>query len=366
MVDLPPAPAQAASPVAALTQDRCPGLLRPHLASDGALVRLRAPGGRLPDGGLQALSEASVAFADGDVHLTSRGNLQIRGVALDECGGVPAGLVEAVTAAGFLPAPSHERVRNLVASPLSGITGGRADIRPLIGALDAALCAEPALAQLPGRFLFGLDDGRGDVTTLRCDLAAVAVEPGLFRVTIGRRSGPVVPAERAVGTLVDLAQRFAAIRGTSWHVHRLPEAGAELGGGAPLPPPTRYTAPYGPLPGAVSVLVPLGILSPAMVAALPVPDVIVTPWRGLVLPGEHDPQPLRDAGFVLDGASPWTRTTACTGAPRCSLAGGDTRATARRVVADAPPPGHLHVVGCERSCGAPNFPHTLLLARNPA
>ncbi|MDX5311726.1 MAG: cobalamin biosynthesis protein CobG, partial [Rhodococcus sp. (in: high G+C Gram-positive bacteria)] len=171
---------------------------------------------------------------------------------------------------------------------------------------------------------------------------------------------------RVVGTLVDLAQRFAAIRDTSWHVHRLPEAGAELGGGAPLPPPTRYTAPYGPLPGAVSVLVPLGILSPAMVAALPVPDVIVTPWRGLVLPGEHDPQPLRDAGFVLDGASPWTRTTACTGAPRCSLAGGDTRATARRVVADAPPPGHLHVVGCERSCGAPNFPHTLLLARNPA
>lgn len=349
MVDLPP--------------DRCPGLLRPHLAADGALVRLRAPGGRLPDGGLRALSAASTAFADGDIHLTSRGNLQVRGVTVDECGGVPAGLVDAVAAAGFLPAPSHERVRNVVASPLSGIVGGRADLRPLIGALDTALCAELVLAQLPGRFLFGLDDGRGDVAALRCDLAAVAADSGLFEIAIGRLCGPVVPADRVVDTLIDLARRFAAVRGTRWHVHQLPEAGAELGGGAPLPPAARYTMPYGPLPGAVSALVPLGILSPAMVAALPESEVIVTPWRGLVLAGEPDPQPLRDAGFVLDGASPWTRTTACAGAPGCSLAEGDTRSAARRAVAGAPPAGHLHVVGCERSCGAPNFPHTLLFAR---
>ncbi|MHC3369585.1 nitrite reductase [Rhodococcus aetherivorans] len=233
--------------MADLPPDRCPGLLRPHLAADGALVRLRAPGGRLPAGGLRALSAASTAFADGDIHLTSRGNLQLRGVTVDECGGVPAGLVDAVAAAGFLPAPSHERVRNVVASPLSGIVGGRADLRPLIGALDAALCAEPVLAQLPGRFLFGLDDGRGDVAALRCDLAAVAADSGLFEIAIGRLCGPVVPADRVVDTLIDLARRFAAVRGARWHVHQLPEAGAELGAARRCRPPgTRCrTAPAG-------------------------------------------------------------------------------------------------------------------------
>ena len=64
-------------------------------------MRLRVPGGQVPDRALRALSNASIAYADGDVHLTSRGNLQLRGIDLDECGAVPAGLADAVTAAGW-------------------------------------------------------------------------------------------------------------------------------------------------------------------------------------------------------------------------------------------------------------------------
>ncbi len=125
----------------------------------GAASRARRAG---TDGALRALSDAAIAYADGDVHLTSRGNLQLRGIGLDECGAVPAGLAEVVTAAGLLPSASHERVRNIVASPLSGLAGGLTDVRPLVRELDAGLCADPVLADLPGRFLFGLDDGRGD------------------------------------------------------------------------------------------------------------------------------------------------------------------------------------------------------------
>ncbi|WP_068154975.1 nitrite/sulfite reductase [Rhodococcus phenolicus] len=348
-----------------LPPDRCPGLLRPHLAADGALVRVRAPGGRLPDHGLRRLSAAAARFADGDLHLTSRGNIQIRGVFVDECGGVPERLVTAVADAGFLPSASHERVRNVVASPLSGITGGLADVRPLVAELDAAVCSEPGLADLPGRFLFAIDDGRGDVTGLRCDLSATALDAERMRIGIGGLSGPVVPITGAVRALVDAAVRFVEVRETLWHVRQLPGEGRELGGVAPLPRLAPYRMPYGVLDGAVSVLVPLGIITPAMASVLPDRGVIVTPWRGLVLPPDVDVDALADAGFEPAENSPWSRVSACTGAPRCSLARSDTREAARRTVAEPSSSRHVHIVGCERACGAPPFPHTLVVARSP-
>jgi precorrin-3B synthase len=115
----------------------------------------------------------------------------------------------------------------------------------------------------------------------------------------------------------------------------------------------------------VSVLVPLGILSPEMVAVLPDRGVIVTPWRGLVLPAGTDPEVLAAAGFALTADSPWSRVTACTGSPGCNLARSDTREVARRTVAGPAPSRHVHIVGCERACGAPHFPHTLVVARSP-
>lgn len=356
MADLPPE---------TFAPDRCPGVLRPHVAADGALVRLRAPGGRVPDDGVQRLSVASGQFADGDLHLTSRGNVQIRGISVDEGGDVPEGLAQAVSGAGFLPSASHERVRNIVASPLSGRFGGLADIRPLIGALDEALCREPALTDLPGRFLFGLDDGRGDVAGLRCDLAAVAVDARNARLTVGDLSGPTLPLPDVVDAMIATALRFVEVRATRWHVRQLPGAGREIGGVSTVPPTPPVVMPYGVLGTAVSVLVPLGILTPPMVAALPSRGVIVTPWRGLVLPGDSDPAALAAAGFVLDGDSPWRRVTACTGAPGCNLAGGNTRALAHRVAASPLPDRAVHVVGCERSCGAPHSPHSLVFACSP-
>jgi len=344
-----------------LPPDRCPGLLRPFVAADGALIRLRAPGGRLPAGALGALSAAAQQFADGDIHLTSRGNLQLRGITLDECGAVPDGLTRTVSDAGFLPSATHERVRNIVASPLSGLVGGLADVRALPGELDVALCARPELADLPGRFLFGFDDGRGDVAALRCDLGAVAVDENTARVTVGPRAGPTVPLTEVVEELIACAVRFTRVRGTLWHVRQLPGRGAELGGAGTAPPIRATEMEYGDLGGAVSALVPLGILTPAMVSVLP-GDVIVTPWRSLVLPAGTDTGALHDAGFVLTGDSAWPRVTACTGAPGCNLARGDTRSLARRTVAAGVPHTRVHIVGCERACGAPNSPHSLVLA----
>src|SRR6201997_3483856 len=136
----------------------CPGTLQVHRAADGALARVRLPGGMITPAQLTTLSGVSSRLGSGTLELTSRGTVQLRGIP-----DVTAA-AEAIANAGLLPSTTHERVRNIVASPLSGRVGGRADVRKCVGELDAAICAEPKLAELGGRFWFSLDDGRADVS----------------------------------------------------------------------------------------------------------------------------------------------------------------------------------------------------------
>lgn len=153
--------------------DACPGALRPHQAADGALARIRLPGGMITAAQLATLASVASDFGSATLELTARGNVQLRGIR------DVAAVADAVAKAGLLPSATHERVRNIVASPLSGRAGGLADVRAWVGELDAAIRAEPRLAELGGRFWFGLDDGRADVSGLGAD--------------VGVRCSPTVP-----------------------------------------------------------------------------------------------------------------------------------------------------------------------------
>ena len=342
--------------------DRCPGVLRPHEAADGAMVRVRVPGGQTTAAGLRALSRLSQTHGSGLLQLTSRGSVQVRGLPAV----VPEPFEDGVARAGFLPSAAHERVRNVVASPLTGLSGGRADLRPLVARLDRALLAEPRLADLPGRFLFVLDDGRGDVAGLGCDLGYRAVDAGRGELLVGerRRVRPVRLAEVA-DLLVDLAVRFLERRGEAWHVRQLDAPlveGTEPELRAPAPPVAA-----GPVGPHLVVDVPLGLLSPTQVDA--VHDVVgggplvVTPWRSLVLPeaaGERSV--LEQVGLVTAPDDAWSLVSACVGAPWCSSGRSDTQALAAQLVAAGGPGARTHLSGCERRCGAPAGAHVDLVA----
>ncbi|GGL02551.1 hypothetical protein Sme01_19870 [Sphaerisporangium melleum] len=154
--------------------DACPGALQTHAAADGAVARVRTPGGLLTADRLRVLADAATRWGSGVIELTSRANVQVRG--LGEAS--ERTFADRMAAAGLLPSATHERVRNILAGPLSGLDGrGVADVVPLVRALDAALLARPALAELPGRFLFALDDGRRDLLPLRADLTLLPAPP---------------------------------------------------------------------------------------------------------------------------------------------------------------------------------------------
>src|SRR6476620_2825745 len=117
--------------------DRCPGVTRPWPAEDGSLVRIRVVGGALPTSALASLVDLAGRFGDGDLHLTKRANLQLRALADP----VPDAFVAGVRDAGLLPSSSHELVRNVMVSPLSGRLGGRADLRSVATGLDRLVLA---------------------------------------------------------------------------------------------------------------------------------------------------------------------------------------------------------------------------------
>jgi len=266
----------------------CPGITRPWRADDGLLVRLRLVGGRVSTSALRALLDLSERFGDGRVHLTSRANLQLRG--LPEDGTFERAVLPAIEDAGLLPSRTHDLVRNVMVSPQTGLAGGRADLRPVADELDRAVRADRRLATLPAKFLFTLDD-RGDLLERTTDLGMVALDAVAGQLRVGDRWGGVATLADAPSALLALAHDFLDARGdgedAAWHVRELP---APLIGGMPPRadlPPARPPLPYGEVAGGIHLAVPEGSLGRETVEGLLAPEVVITPWRGVLVPEQQ-------------------------------------------------------------------------------
>lgn len=336
-----------------------------HQAADGALIRVRLPGGMISAGQLAALAAASTEFGSETLELTVRGNLQLRAIT-----DVTA-VAEAIADAGLLPSATHERVRNIVASPLSGRAGGRLDVRPWVHALDTAICAEPRLVELGGRFWFSIDDGRADVSGLGADVGVQVGEDGYALLLMGRDTGVRMAAEDVIPTLVRIATRFTEVRGKAWRISELDDIddllpGADVSSDPVAPvtkPPVGWIAQNWPGQEgriALGAAVPLGVL-PARVAeylaAIEAP-MVITPWRSVLIcdldEGVADValRVLAPLGLVFDENSGWLDVSACTGSPGCAHSVADVRADAANSVGTESAE-HRHYVGCDRACGSP-------------
>ncbi|MFI9532234.1 precorrin-3B synthase [Nocardia fusca] len=367
--------------------DSCPGVLRLHEAADGPLARVRVPGGALAPEQLQALAAAAGELGDGNIELTSRGNVQLRRVRDADA------LTERLAGAGLLPSRTHERVRNIIASPLSGRVGDHPDIRPLVAAFDAGLLGSSRLAELSGRVLFTLDDGRGDVSPLRPDIGLHLLAGNRCALLLaGADSGIRIAAADATEVLLAAAHGFLELAAGQWRLHEIEDGAARLATLLGLAPgPERLALadpadlPIGWLPQhdglvALGAGVRLGSLparTAEFLAAVERP-VLLTPWRGLIVtdleewPAEQVVRVLAPMGLIFDAASPWLRITACAGQPGCARSHTDVRADAAAAiesgrtdlpdaaVSEAPIPaasittaGRQHWSGCERRCGRP-------------
>lgn len=384
-------------PDPSLVKGWCPGALRPMETGDGFLVRVRLTAGVLPAELAGELADLSRRFGNELIDLSQRGNLQLRGVAVEDL----HPLQERLGELGLLDRDAAaEAVRNIVPSPLSGLDPTAAiDGRALCAALEARLTEDESLHALPGKFGFVVDEGG----RLALDDVAVDVRlRGLVtgegpRVLIEVATAPAVWQPIALATVeeaperaADLARAVIALRATAadaprrmWDVVRsaglaalfhaagfghkdaevatLPRAcgaeavlgdhtrapGAFLGLGAPF---GRFTADQ---------LALIGELAAERAAG----EIRLTPWRVVLIPGvkaEKMPRirPWIAAGrFVFAADDPRLAVVSCAGASGCRSATVEARldgehlaAVARRLARSGTT---LHVSGCEKGCAHP-------------
>ncbi|CCH29897.1 hypothetical protein ABZ816_40680 [Actinosynnema sp. NPDC047251] len=342
--------------------DACPGAVDVHRAADGGLARVRVPGGTLTADRFDVVRQAALDLGDGTIELTSRANVQIRGLTP----GAEHELGARLREAGLLPSPTHERMRNIIAAPLE-------DNQDLVDAVDAALCRVPALAYLPGRFLVTIGEA---VSGLGGDIGLVG--DALFLA--GQDSG--LRVTDPVAAVVAAAEEFQAIRDTAWRLSEVDDGVRKITASlstttpalatssprtltatvipvapgptspGPVAPGPASTGPASTGPASASpppadrlvAGVPLGRLDARLLAGTP---VRITPWRSVVVPAGTD-----TSGLFTDPASPWRGVTACTGRPGCAKSLTDVRADAARWIG-TPHRGQVHWSGCARRCGRP-------------
>ncbi len=360
----------------------CPGALRPMRSGDGLLVRVRPRAGVFPISALREIATTAARFGSGEIDLTNRGNLQLRGVSDDNYEAALAaldvtGLIDQSVVA--------EAVRNVVVDPLSGIDPARADIRELAADLEAALVEDQRLWSLPGKFGFSFSGtaeprvgGRatdimiaseGDrfkvcldgATEVICDIALNEVVPAaehLALVFLGLREN-----DSSLGRMRDVVARIGAV--TIFAMAGLHTSGSPGVRASGSPAPVGMLAREGEVFG-IGVGLPFGRIVAAQLDALcgaaaaeGVNDVHPSPERVLVFP-------MRDSeggAALLDAADGLGLITAardarlaidvCPGSPACGNASTDTRGDAARLVEafNSYLSGYtLHVSGCEKGC----------------
>lgn len=335
---------------ASVVKGWCPGALRPMQSGDGLVVRVRPFGGRLEAAQISGLAHLAERHGNGLIDVTSRANLQIRGVN-DTSHKL---LLDGLSQLALLdPDAETESRRNILVTPFWR-TGD--ETQSLAAELEEAL-ADSKL-QLPTKFGFAIDDGTSRV--LAGDSADVRIERdrsgGLLVRADGDKLGRSVARGEAVATALAFADWFVLSGGARGGRGRMT---AHLATGAILPAALRGEAEPAPImaaarPGLYSQGAMVGVAFGQMAHATLNQfagcghALRMTPWRMVLSEGKRVMP--NATGLITEAYDPGLRVIACSGAPRCREAHADTRGLAAALAPNIGAAARLHVSGCAKGC----------------
>lgn len=358
----------------------CPGLFAPMQAADGWLVRVRPPLGRMTAAQAHLLADVAEQDGNGQISLTNRGNVQLRGFTLEAAQAFPQRMI----AAGLGQAdPEAERRLALQVSSLAGIDPACATETLLCAeALRNGLIDHSELSALPDKFGFCVDGGGFSPTgSLRADIMLQAMESPVpteagWRVVCGSSSSAPQTVQEAVQTALALAEAFVK-RGETQRPLREPSVGEYLFSETGLECVSATVAEMhginrpvpraGHLTGSIyAAVAPLGRLTAttlrtcAQVAQEGDGVLRMTPWSGLVLYGLKKTPEI--SGMITQSDDARLRVYACIGAPGCAQAARDVGRDALTLAPFLPDKADLHVSGCRKGCAHPGTATVTLVA----
>lgn len=369
-----------ALPIAASRRGACPSLDAPMRTGDGLLARLRVTGGRLTPVQLAAIATLAGQHGNGQVEISARGNLQVRG--LTPASSLPfARAVEAII--------RIERGLVVDTPPLAGDDPTEiADARPLAAAIRDR--ATP-LADRLGPKVTVIVDGHGQITLadLKADIRLRAHTANRWSVAIANAVSVPLPSAAAIDLVQQTLRHLAALGPTA----RSSDLDIDMGmmsqsspspwwggikGGGDLPP---LSAPASPPIGsfrllngsATGIALPFGATDWRSLAALAdtatrlgITEFRLAPHHAL-LAIDAPAAFATDAaalGFIADAADPRLRISACIGSLGCASGHVPARAIAMGLAARLPPGASLHVSGCAKGCAHPRRATVTLVGRS--
>ncbi len=292
---------------------------------------------------VEVLCDLAQQFGSGAIDVTTRANLQLRGVSQAN----HDALLHQLIGAGLVDADADiDTRRNIVATPFWH-PGDLTD--RLGGALVARLAEFPVL---PAKMGFALDTGpEPALRDVSADFRFERSGAGVLVYADGASRGVVVGADDAVEVAVGLARWFVetgglANRRMARHVAGVPAPGLWAD---PVPGHTaRAVVPGSHSDGAI-LGVPFGqVMAGDLAEAMRVSGAShlrILPWRLVQFEGA---QSAEHASFTSDPDDPVLTITACPGAPFCPQATVATRPLARGL-AERGKTG-VHVSGCAKGC----------------
>jgi precorrin-3B synthase len=361
----------------------CPTLLSPMESGDGWLARVKPSAGVLSAEAARLIADATRRHGNGHIDLTSRANLQVRGLSPRSA----QDFAEIIIGAGLASAnPSLEAARNIMTSPLGPDDPSASfDSHAVARDIEAMLAGEPRLWALPSKFGFVVDAGGTlPLADITADIMVRGGEGGLAVHLDGcTRAALCAPSSLAKTVKVfalaflrlsaersDKPRRIRALVMAVGEEAIFAEAGlAAANAPARLTPEAK--SPIGLISlkeqagSAFGVGLPFGRIEANMLHALADhsdrygdSSLRTTPWRALLLVGaaaadaERLAREVTALGLITDSTDPRLNIFACVGTPSCMSATVDARGDAARLAAAIRPTRDdtLHVSGCSKSC----------------
>ncbi len=390
------------------------GLFYVAPAQDSFMLRLRTPGGVLTSEQMRGLAQMAEEWGGGEVHITTRSNLQIRELQPKNIARVLMKLQElGMTSRGS----GADNIRNITATPTSGLDPREVlDVAPLAQALNFYIFNSRDLYGLPRKFNVAFDSGGAiSVVADTNDIAFVATRVAegrsvpasiYFRVQLcgitGHRQfasdcGILVAPEQAVAMAAAMIRVFnengdrtdrkkarlkylidrwgvekfleETEKRLSFPLLRFPAAECEPRAAVDQHAHLGVHVQRQPDFSYIGVAVPVGRLSATQMLAISTiaeehgsGEIRLTVWQNLLLPNirnedlEGARQALAAAELTDSAATFSAGTVACTGNTGCRYAATDTKRHALALAGyldqrfTLDRPLNLHATGCPHSC----------------